>query len=75
MLLTIATAINSGCDNNDSPTAPSDGALVTFRVENESFRVHLTTDEQIRAAELALGHGPATIPNGRHDTGADVNEV
>ena len=41
---------------------------------NETFRVHLTTDEQIRAAELALGNGPAKIPNGRIATGEDVNE-
>lgn len=73
-LLTIAAAIISACDDNDSPTAPSEGALVTFRVENETFRVHLTTDEEIRGAELALGSGPAKIPNGRLVTGADVNE-
>jgi hypothetical protein len=72
-LLTVTAAINSAC-NDDSPTAPSEGALVTFRVENETFRVHLTTDEQIRGAELALGHGAAKIPNGRLVAGADVNE-
>jgi hypothetical protein len=73
LLITIAATINSACDD-DSPTAPSEGAIVTFRVENETFRVHLTTDEQIRGAELALGNGPAKIPNGRLVTGEDVNE-
>jgi hypothetical protein len=72
-LLTAAAAFNAACDD-DSPTAPSEGAIVTFRVENETFRVHLTTDEQIRGAELALGNGPAKIPNGRLATGEDVNE-
>jgi len=71
-LLTMATAINTACDDK-SPTAPSEGALATFRVGNETFRIHLTTDEQIRGAELALGTGPAKIPNGRLVAGEDVN--
>jgi hypothetical protein len=69
---TLAVIGMTACD--DSPTAPSEGAIVTFRVGNEFFRVHLTTDEQIRAAELALGNGPAKIPTGRIVTGEDVNE-
>ena len=73
VLLTAAGAFNSACDD-DSPTAPSEGAIATFRVENETFRVHLTTDEQIRGAELALGNGPAKIPNGRIVAGEDVND-
>jgi hypothetical protein len=72
-LITIAASVNSACDD-DGPTAPSEGAIATFRVENETFRVHLTTDEQIRGAELALGNGPAKIPNGRLVAGEDVNE-
>jgi hypothetical protein len=72
-LITIGASLTSACDD-DSPTAPSEGAIVTFRVENETFRVHLTTDEQIRGAELALGNGPAKIPNGRLVTGEDVND-
>jgi hypothetical protein len=63
----------AACDNNDSPTAPSSGALVTFAVSTESFRVQLTTPEQVRAAEAALAGGPAKIPNGRLVTGAEVN--
>jgi hypothetical protein len=72
-LLTAAAAMNVACDD-DSPTSPSEGAVATFRVENESFRVHLTTPEQIRGAELALGNGPAKIPNGRLVAGEDVNQ-
>jgi hypothetical protein len=73
VLATSAAALGmTACD--DSPTAPSEGAVVTFRVVNETFRVHLTSDEQIRGAELALGNGPAKIPNGRIVTGADVNQ-
>ena len=72
--LLTAVAGTSACNDNDSPTAPSEGAIVTFRVVNETFKVHLTTPEEIRGAELALGSGPAKIPNGRIVTGADVNE-
>jgi hypothetical protein len=72
-LVLLGASVNFACDD-DSPTAPSEGALVTFRVENETFRVHLTTDEQIRGAELALGNGPAKIPNGRIVAGEEVNE-
>jgi hypothetical protein len=72
-LLTVTTAINSACDD-DGPTAPSEGAIATFRVENETFRVHLKTEDEIRGAELALGNGPAKIPNGRLVAGEDVNE-
>jgi hypothetical protein len=72
-LITLGAAVNSACDN-DSPTGPSEGAIATFRVESETFRVHLTTDDQIRGAELALGNGPAKIPNGRLVAGEDVNE-
>jgi hypothetical protein len=72
-LVLLGATINFACDD-DSPTAPSEGAIVTFRVVDETFRVHLTTDEQIRGAELALGNGPAKIPNGRLVAGEDVNE-
>ena len=33
-LITVAAAINSACDD-DSPTAPSEGAIVTFRVRTK----------------------------------------
>jgi hypothetical protein len=73
-LTTTLAALGMVACDDDSPTAPSEGALVTFRVSNETFRVHLTTPEGIRAAELALGDGHAKIPNGRIVAGTDVNE-
>jgi hypothetical protein len=57
----------------DSPTSPTTGAVVTFRVVNETFRAHLTSDAQVRAAEEALAGGAAKIPNGRIVAGAEVN--
>jgi hypothetical protein len=60
----------AGCD---SPSAPTQGAVVTFQVVAETFRVRLTTREQVEAAEAArAGTGP-TIPNGRIVAGTDVN--
>lgn len=73
-LLTLAGVLTSACSDDNNPNAPSEGAVATFRVENETFRVHLTTPEQIRGAELALGSGPAKIPNGRLMAGTDVND-
>ena len=46
---------------------------MTFRVGAESFRVHLVTQEQIRAAEAARNGGSARIPVGRIVAGTDVN--
>ena len=57
----------------DGPTAPSHGALVTFRVANETFRVHLLDEKQIDAAHRAANGGPARIPNGRLVAGTGVN--
>jgi hypothetical protein len=67
--LLVVTA--AACD--DSPTSPSPEAIVTFEVGGEMFRVGLTTDEQIAAARAAQSGGPATIPNGRIETGEEVN--
>lgn len=72
-LIILAAGFSAAC-SDDNPNAPSEGAVATFRVVNETFRVHLTTPEQIRGAELGLGNGPAKIPNGRIVTGTDVNE-
>ena len=55
------------------PTAPSGGALVTFRVVDETFRVHLLDERQIDAALQAANGGLARIPNGRLVAGAGVN--
>jgi hypothetical protein len=60
------------CDEQ-SPTSPESGAVVTFRVVRETFRVRLTTADQIAAAEAARAGGPARIPIGRIRAGGDVN--
>jgi hypothetical protein len=57
----------------DGPTAPSRGAVVTFRVVDETFRVHLLDEGQIEAAHQAANGGRARIPNGRVVAGAGVN--
>lgn len=55
------------------PTAPSAGALVTFAVGNETFRVLLTGSAQVAAARAAKNGGSARIPNGRIVAGRQVN--
>lgn len=67
LVLLFATACS------ESPTNPSTGAIVTFQVVDETFRVRLTTPQQIDAARQAQAGGPAKIPNGRIITGTDVN--
>jgi hypothetical protein len=62
----------TGCGGN-GPTAPSQGANVTFRVANETFRVHLVDDTQVDAARHAQNGGRANIPNGRIVAGTSVN--
>src|SRR5215207_5956054 len=62
----------AGCADG-TPTSPSSGALVTFAVANESFRVWLSSEEQIAAARSAQMGGRARIPNGRIVAGAQVN--
>ena len=57
----------------DGPTAPSRGALVTFQVADETFRVHLSNDRQIDAAHEAANGGGARIPNGRVAGGTSIN--
>jgi hypothetical protein len=61
----------SACD--ESPTDPSSVVVVTFRVVDETFRVGLTTKEQVDAARAAQSGGRATIPNGRIVLGTHVN--
>lgn len=60
-----------GCD--ESLTGPSGLEVVTFQVVGEQFRVRLTTDDQLRAAQAAQAGGRASIPVGRIVAGADVN--
>ena len=56
-----------------SPTSPSSQAVVTFTVANESFRVLLTSADQIAAARAAQAGGQTRIPNGKIVAGAQVN--
>ena len=64
-------ALASACA--ESPARPSTDAVATIRVATETFRVRLTTAEQIAAANAARAGGPARIPNGRIVAGTDVN--
>ena len=59
------------CD--ETPTAPSSEAVVTFRVVNETFRVLLTAPDQLAAARAAEAGGRARIPLGRIVSGTQVN--
>ncbi len=54
-------------------TRPTTGAIVTFNVASETFRVRLTSPEQIDAAQRARAGSPARIPNGRLVAGTQVN--
>jgi hypothetical protein len=56
-----------------TPTAPSSEAVVTFRVVNETFRVLLTSQDQLAAARAAQAGGRARIPLGRIVSGTQVN--
>ena len=66
------TCLASACGDS-TPTAPSTGALVTFAVASESFRVSLTSSDQVAAARAAQSGGRARIPNGRIAPGTQVN--
>jgi hypothetical protein len=47
--------------------------LVTFRVSDATFRLHLLDERQIDAAHQAANGGRARIPNGRVVAGTGVN--
>jgi hypothetical protein len=66
------SCISVACFGN-GPTAPSRGAVVTFRVADETFKVQLVEERLIDAAHQAASGGPARIPNGRLVAGAGVN--
>lgn len=68
----VVTWFVSACGDG-TPTAPSGGALVTFAVASETFRVSLTSSDQVAAARAAQSGGPARIPNGRIVPGVQVN--
>jgi hypothetical protein len=69
----LALAIGTAGACGGGPTRPSDAAIVTFRVADETFRVRLTTSAQVAAARAAMSGGRAKIPNGRVAAGTDVN--
>ncbi len=71
-LAVVLLALLAACDES-LPNGPSPAALVTFRVQNESFRVLLTSSEQVDAARAAQSGGPERIPVGRIVQGTQVN--
>lgn len=72
LLLTLTVALlAASC--SDSPTSPSDTAIVTIGVADEQFRVELVGQAQIDAARAAQNGGRASIPNGRIVAGTSVN--
>ena len=69
----VFAAFCTGACSDGTPTRPSSGAIVTFAVADEMFRVWLTSDDQIAAAQAAQNGGRARIPNGRVVPGAQIN--
>ena len=68
----IAACFSLAC-GGDGPTGPSRGAVVTFRVVDETFRVQLVDERQVSAALQAANGARASIPNGRVVAGTGVN--
>jgi hypothetical protein len=62
----------AGACGSDSPTSPS-AATATLAVGNETFRVALTSSQQVAAARAAQAGGAARIPIGRVAAGTQVN--
>jgi len=73
LLATTLAALATGGCRGESPTAPTSHAVVTFAVRGETFRVLLTTADQIAAAHVAERGGLARIPIGRIVPGQQVN--
>lgn len=71
--IALCAALVTAAACSDGPTRPSDGALVTFDVVGETFRVWLTATEDIEAAERAQAGDPARIPSGRIVAGTQFN--
>lgn len=67
----LLAVLMAGCGS--SPTAPTETAIVTFAVANETFRVQLAGASQLAAARAAQAGGLANIPNGRIVAGTGVN--
>ena len=69
--LVLLGSILAACGGNE--TAPTPARTATIRVANETFRIALSTPDQIAAAEAARdGRGPR-FPNGRIVAGTGVN--
>jgi acyl dehydratase len=68
----LVSVSSAACD--ESPTSPTDSAIVAFNVAGETFRAELVGQRQIEAARAAQNGGPARIPNGRIVAGAGVNQ-
>jgi hypothetical protein len=71
-MVIVVTCLTSACGDSTA-TAPSTDALVTFAVAGETFRVSLTSSDQVAAARAAQSGGRARIPNGRIVPGMQVN--
>jgi hypothetical protein len=68
----ILASLGAAC-HQKVPTAPSQGVVVTFRVVDETFKVMLTSEDQIQGARQAQAGGRARIPSGRIVAGTEVN--
>ena len=69
----VSGALMTSACSDDTPTGPSARAIVTFSGAGETFRVALTSADQIAAARAAQNGGAARIPNGRIAVGTQVN--
>jgi hypothetical protein len=66
-------AVLAGACGGGTPASPSSGAVVTFSVGSETFRILAATSQQIDAARAAQNGGSARIPLGRIVAGTQVN--
>jgi hypothetical protein len=73
LAIALLCVVGASACGDDTPTRSSSGALVTFGVAGETFRVSLTTGEQVAAARAAQSGGRARIPHGRIVAGTQVN--
>jgi hypothetical protein len=71
-MVIVVMCLASACGDS-TVIAPSTGALVTFAVAGETFRVSLPSSDQVAAARAAQSGGRARIPNGRIVPGRQVN--
>ena len=75
-LVTVAlmvAALGMSACGSGTPTTPSGGAMVTFAVADQTFRVWLNSHDQVAAARAAQSGGRARIPNGRVVRGTQIN--